>query len=294
MANRFLETNYFKSPFVRSLKGAIKGLYSFIICDCTPSGIWSKDLEAASMYIGFEVNDKDFIDNFISRGKAIDIGGNKFFFPDFIEHQYPKGLQENNAAHKNIIYELKKYSLIDEKNQVTVKKNRSPLQDPLKPLYSSQGYGNGIGNDNGKGNGYSNGQGNTEPELENLMNGQTQFIIPEMQKIWDKYKPNYSKDKFKDSQALQNIGNFILSQDKVKKDQRHSGEKIKEAWEIICKYVNETDFIKNYSLKQLDNNIQSVVTSIQNGHKSKSKIATGANVSTESILSKINSMPDSA
>jgi hypothetical protein len=137
MANRFLETNYYKSPFVRSLRGAIKGLYSFIICDCTTSGIWAKDMEAASMYIGFAVSDEDFNENFVETGKAIELGGNKYFFPDFIEHQYPKGLQENNAAHKNVIFELKKYDLLDEKNQVKNKKKILNFKDPLKPLNSS-------------------------------------------------------------------------------------------------------------------------------------------------------------
>ncbi len=62
MANRFLETNYYKSPFVRSLKGSIKGLYSFIICDCTPSGIWAKDLESVKRYI----NHKFLLDDELS------------------------------------------------------------------------------------------------------------------------------------------------------------------------------------------------------------------------------------
>lgn len=155
MANRFLETNYYKSPFVRSLKGAIKGLYSFIICDCTPSGIWGRDMEAASMYIGFKVTEEDFDENFVKTGKAVHISGGKFFFPDFIEHQYPKGLQENNAAHKNIIFELKKFDLLDEKNSIKTKKKSSTYIDPLQPLYRGQGYsnGNGVGNGQGKGNG---------------------------------------------------------------------------------------------------------------------------------------------
>lgn len=144
MANRFLETNYFKSPFVRGLKGSLKGLYSFIICDCTPSGIWAMDMEAASMYIGFKVTYEEFEEYFISKGKAILIGGGKYFFPDFIEHQYPKGLSDKNTAHINIIPELRKLGLIDDKNNVVkVKKN-----DPIKTLDSPKG--NGIGNGNEK------------------------------------------------------------------------------------------------------------------------------------------------
>lgn len=112
MAKRFIDTGFYKSPFVRGLKGALKGLYSFIICDCDGAGIWVKDLGIASTYVGFEITEKDF-EIFVKSGKAIDLKNGKYFFPDFIEHQYPQGLQEKNPAHKNFIYELKKMNLID-------------------------------------------------------------------------------------------------------------------------------------------------------------------------------------
>lgn len=166
MANRFLETNYYKSPFVRGLKGALKGLYSFIICDCTPSGIWAMDMEAASMYIGFKVTFNEFEIAFINTGKAIDLSNGKYFFPDFIEHQYPKGLSEKNIALNNVIPELRKLGLIDEKNNL--------IKAPLKPLQSPKGIGigNGIGKGNlGKHNGF-----NTKPTISDF-NGLPQHYI---------------------------------------------------------------------------------------------------------------------
>lgn len=123
MANRFIDTNFYKSPFIRGLNGASKGLYSFIICDCKASGIWPKDLEIASLYIGLKVTEKDF-DVFIKSGKAIDLNDGNYFFPDFIEHQYPKGLSDTNPAHNNVIKDLKKYNLIDE----DLKTLKSPLK----------------------------------------------------------------------------------------------------------------------------------------------------------------------
>lgn len=112
MSKRFIDTSFYKSPFVRGLKGPLKGLYIFIICDCDGAGIWAKDLTIASAYIGFEISDKDF-QVFIDSGKAVDLKNGRYFFPDFIEHQYPNGLQENNPAHKNFISDLKKFNLID-------------------------------------------------------------------------------------------------------------------------------------------------------------------------------------
>jgi hypothetical protein len=149
MANRFLDTNYYKSPFVRGLKGPLKSLYSFIICDCDGAGIWNLDFQAASMYTGFEITMQEFEQSFVVTGKAVDIGNGKYFFPDFIEHQYPGGLQANNKAHKNFIICLKKFNLIDEALVVKKIAPRKPLQSPkeapskppLRDPMSSNGNG---------------------------------------------------------------------------------------------------------------------------------------------------------
>ncbi len=127
MAKRYLETGYYKSPFVRSLKGPLKALYNFIICDCDSAGIWVKDLMIASTYIGFEVTEKDF-EIFIKAKKAWDLNNGKFFFPDFIEHQYPTGLTNSNPAHKKAISELVKYKLVNEQFKVLP----SPSEVPTK------------------------------------------------------------------------------------------------------------------------------------------------------------------
>ncbi len=145
MANRFLDTNYYKSRFVRSLKGPLKSLYSFIICDCDGSGIWNMDLDAAAMFTGFQFTFEEFKENFIKKGKAIDLGGEKYFFPDFIEHQYPGGLQANNKAHKNFISNLKKFGILDEELKLTKIKKEAPLEDPLKASQVKPMSSNGNG-----------------------------------------------------------------------------------------------------------------------------------------------------
>jgi hypothetical protein len=142
MAKRFLDTNYYKSPFVRGLKGPLKALYSFIICDCDGAGIWNYDLEVAGLYIGFGITNKEFDDAFIKTGKAIPISDARFFFPDFIEHQYPNGLIEVNRAHKSFISILKRYDLIDENLNVkpargfegALKELESPIEGASKGL----------------------------------------------------------------------------------------------------------------------------------------------------------------
>ncbi len=132
MPIRYLETNYFKSPFVKRLSGKLKCFYSYVICDCTSSGIWYLDLDAAKHFTGFEITMQDFESNFIKTGKAIRIAIDKYFFPDFIEHQYPGGLSDTNKAHKNILTELRKYNVIND-NNLPIKK--APLEDALKDAF---------------------------------------------------------------------------------------------------------------------------------------------------------------
>jgi hypothetical protein len=131
MPIRYLETNYFKSPFVKRLSGKMKCFYSYVICDCTSSGIWYFDLDAARHFTGFEISPDEFNKSFVNTGKAIKIANDTFFFPDFIEHQYPGGLSDNNKAHKNILIELRKYKVIDD-NNLPIKK--APLEDALQGI----------------------------------------------------------------------------------------------------------------------------------------------------------------
>lgn len=130
MANRNIDTGFYKSPFVRGLSGALKGLYGFIICDCSGAGIWAKDLPIASVYVGFDFSEKEFDEAFVKTGKAIDLGDGKYFFPDFIEHQYPKGFSRNNPAQKNFISELEKYGLLNEDLTINLEGLQSPSEAP--------------------------------------------------------------------------------------------------------------------------------------------------------------------
>jgi hypothetical protein len=120
MAKRFIDTNFFKHPFVRGLQGASKGLYLYIICDCSNAGIWTLDIEIAQIFLGQKLSFEQFKTDFVATGKAVKIDETRFFFPDFIEFQYPQGLQRNNKAHTKIIEELSKFKLIN--NDLSIKK----------------------------------------------------------------------------------------------------------------------------------------------------------------------------
>ncbi|KKM79866.1 hypothetical protein LCGC14_1345560 [marine sediment metagenome] len=116
MALRFLDTEYFKHPFVSTLQAPYKILYIFIMCDCDNTGTWNPNFEISSIYIGQKV-DKKITEKFFE-GKFIKLENGKWFFPDFIQHQYPKGLQNKNPAHTKIIEKLSLLGFLDDNNQV--------------------------------------------------------------------------------------------------------------------------------------------------------------------------------
>lgn len=245
MANRFLETNYFKSPFVKKLEGKLKSFYSFIICDCTPSGIWFLDLDAAKHYIGFDVSMSEFETNFVATKKAIKIAAGKYFFPDFIEHQYPGGLSDNNKAHKNILAELRKFNLLNINNSP---KKEAPLEEPLEGIpkgTQGQGIGNGLG------------QGN-EGETGN-------FLCPEMLKIYKKNMPLYGEDISRDYEPLLSIGKYIFTNRKFEGDFLTNHQKICYEWENVCLWIKSDTFYSQKSLKTISTHIQEIVNKSING-----------------------------
>lgn len=271
MANRFLDTNYYKSPFVRSLKGPLKSLYSFIICDCDGAGIWNFDLQAAEMYIGFAITKEEFQEAFEKTGKAISLGGGKFFFPDFIEHQYPSGLQANNKAHKNFISTLTKYGLIDSDQKII--KKEAPLEEPLKGSHvqSRSSNGNGLGT----GNGLGHVEGGS---------GEEKFIVPQMCKVWYETFPTYTADKENDYDGMGKILGFIARQAHLK--QVHDSDtqvKILNTLQLIADQVNREPFWVNKPIKSIAHSIQEFYNKIKNpvnGTSSKSGVS-GSSTSKE-------------
>jgi hypothetical protein len=127
MAKRFTDTNKYKKPFIRSLKGAYKLLWDYICLECDHAGIWIVDFEIAQLYIGkdMEINYDDAIMYFNSDEiRIIEIDNNKkWFIPSFIEFQYGE-LNSDNRAHNSVIQILRKYSLL--------KENNKPLTSPLQ------------------------------------------------------------------------------------------------------------------------------------------------------------------
>lgn len=125
MAKRFTDTNKYKKPFIRSLKGAYKLLWDYLYHDCDHAGIWIVDFEIAQLYIGSDmpISKTEALKYFNSDEiRIIEVdNGSRWFIPSFIDFQYGT-LNEFNRAHKSIISILNKYELYKHK----------PLTSPLQ------------------------------------------------------------------------------------------------------------------------------------------------------------------
>lgn len=110
MAKRMTDTEKWKKPFLRGLKGAYKLLWLYILDDCDHAGIWIVDMEVASLRIGEQLDAETALRYFTAENSdrvQVIHGGQKWFIRDFIEFQYGE-LNSANRVHKSIIELLKR------------------------------------------------------------------------------------------------------------------------------------------------------------------------------------------
>lgn len=233
---------------MRSLKGHLKSLYSFIICDCDGAGIWNFDLEAAEMYIGFAVTKEEFEEAFVKTQKAVSLGGGKFFFPDFIEHQYPSGLQANNKAHKNFISVLTKYGLIDSNQQII--KKEAPLEEPLEGSHVQSRSSNGLGNG---------------PVGAGV--GEEALLAPRMVSAFKKTYPDYPEDRDSDYPACVQIAFKIAKSNGWMKEAVTNGklDETVEFWTGIVEFSKTDNWFSTRSISDFNKEYQRLIQKKTNG-----------------------------
>ena len=231
MAKRYIDTNFFKSPFVRSLPSHLKTFYCFVICDAQGSGIWTVDTEIASVYIGSNITIDEVEKYFLMCGKAIDLKNGRWFFPDFIQHQYPSGLNRGNKAHKNFIAELDHYGLIDEdcnlllsNNEIHEAPSKGPLRESIEESRrlkegSLEGP-TGNCNSKGKGNSNCNSKGNSnckERTLQKISSDSKDLEKPTQVDIWPTFDDFWKAYRYnKGKKAAMSAWHKIKQPDKEK------------------------------------------------------------------------------
>ena len=117
MAKRFTDTEKYKKPFIRGLKGAYKLFWDYLYHSCDHAGIWIVDFEIAQIYLGsdMQVNKQDALKYFNQdEQRIIQIDNNKkWFILPFIVFQYGE-LNPQNRAHLSVINILKRNNLYDD------------------------------------------------------------------------------------------------------------------------------------------------------------------------------------
>lgn len=128
MAKRFTDTNKLKKKWLRGLKAPYKLLWVYLLDSCDHAGIWEVDFEIANIYIGGGVSEENAKKILKDKIHIFD-NGEKWLIIDFIGFQYA-GLNDKNPAHKNVIKQLFKYNLIDEKLELI--NFKSPFEVPIQ------------------------------------------------------------------------------------------------------------------------------------------------------------------
>lgn len=109
MAKRFIDTDLFRKPFVKSLEIHHKLLWLYLLTECNHAGIWQVELDVASQRLGVQFDEATVLAAFGGRIQPFD-GGTKWFMRDFLEYQYGE-LNSAVRAHKSAMNLLDKYSL---------------------------------------------------------------------------------------------------------------------------------------------------------------------------------------
>lgn len=125
MAKRFIDTDLFRKPLMRSLDAPYKALWIYLLCECDHAGVWDVELDVAQMRMGMKIDPDKAIEKL--RGSAIPIdGGTKWFLPEFVAFQYGT-LNPANRVHASVLSVLSKYG-IDPNDPSQNKDLTSPLQ----------------------------------------------------------------------------------------------------------------------------------------------------------------------
>lgn len=202
MAKRFIETSFFKDPFVRGLQGAYKGLYIYLFLDCSNAGIWNVELDVARLRcdIPESCTDEDIKKAFSE--KIIELeDGQKWLLKNFLKVQHNGVLKQNNKAHTGAINELSKHGLLEEikEGEFSLKdeKSQGAYEGLVRP--TGNGKGNSIGKSKGKG---KSKKGEIEKKEDLVYPWETETFKTQWQH-WKIYKKKEFKFNYKSIQSEQ-------------------------------------------------------------------------------------------
>lgn len=239
---RFTDIEIWDREWYMELKPVHKCLMKYIFDKCDACGCWKPNWKLASLHIGEKVDLSDL--NQLPKHQYEVLESGKIYIPDFIKFQYGK-LSKKSPAHNPVFLAIENNRLSD---RVFDRVSNTPKEEEVDIDKEEE-----VDKEE-------------EKEREGVKKNE-KFLVPEMQKIWKEYKPDYPNDKTKDFTALQAIAVFICENSGIDYRARGStdNKNLYTFWGTISKFVSTHSFYRNYSLNQVEKHIQSITQEIQNG-----------------------------
>jgi hypothetical protein len=121
MPKRFIDTDLFRKPFMRSLEAPYKALWIYLLCECDHAGVWVVELDVAQIRMGLKLDPDKVMEKMQGAVVSVD-GGSKWYLPDFVAFQYGT-LNPENRVHASVLARLEALG-VDPQNK--------PLPSPLQ------------------------------------------------------------------------------------------------------------------------------------------------------------------
>lgn len=109
MAKRLTDSDKWKDPWFKKLKGEMQLLWIFVLDTCDHAGIWKDQLDDFNHITGFSVTYQDMALHF--QGRILALNSETFIVPKFITFQYTNFNPERNNAHKGVLRSLSNYGV---------------------------------------------------------------------------------------------------------------------------------------------------------------------------------------
>lgn len=109
MAKRFIDTDLFRKPLMRSLEAPYKALWIYLLCECDHAGVWDVELDVAQIRMGMTIDPEKAVEKLGGAVVVID-GGAKWWLPEFVQFQYGT-LNPANRVHASVISVLSKHGI---------------------------------------------------------------------------------------------------------------------------------------------------------------------------------------
>lgn len=235
---RFTDTELSDKEWFMSLSCRLKCVVRYLFDKCDSAGVWTPNYKLASIYVGEPFTEQEVLE--IDDGDQFEKFGEKILVRGFLDFQYGE-LSEKCNPHKPVIKKLIKYGLWENGNLRVPERVSNTLKEEEKDK-------------------------DKEEDKEKEKDKKEIFIVPEMQKIWKKEKPDYPDDILKDYTAIRSISQFICNQSNIKfpVKNKEDTDTILGLWRTISQFISDHKFFKNYSLYQVEKHIQSITQEIKN------------------------------